>query len=181
MMMRTRREIEEKASDVLRRHSVVDAPVPIEEIARQEGLRIIVSAFTGDISGALIRSEGMAGIAVNSNQLLPRRRFTIAHELAHYLLDHRPDEDHIDWEFTVLRRDDKSAAGTDMREIEANALAANLLMPKEFLRRDLAKYLNRNGVLELSEDDRVVLARKYKVSGVAMTYRLVNLGFIAPT
>jgi Zn-dependent peptidase ImmA (M78 family) len=67
-----------------------------------------------------------------------------------------------------------------MREIEANAYAANLLMPKDFLRRDLSPYLNRHGALELSDFDRSQLARKYKVSDIAMTYRLVNLGFIAP-
>jgi Zn-dependent peptidase ImmA (M78 family) len=179
-MMRTRRELEEKAADILKKHGIIEAPVPIDYIARQEGLRIVQSAFSGDVSGALLRSDGVAGIAVNANQTSTRKRFTIAHELAHFLLNHRPDEDHLDWEFTVLRRDDKSAGGTDMREIEANAYAANLLMPKEFLRADLARHLNRNGVLELSDEDRVLLAKRYRVSGIAMTYRLVNLGFIAP-
>jgi len=178
--MRTRREIEEAVSNLLLEHGVTEAPVPIESIARQEGLRIIMSPFGGDVSGALLRTGRVAGIAVNANQSPTRKRFTIAHELAHFKLEHRPDEDHLDWEFTVLRRDDKSASGTDMREVEANAFAANLLMPKEFLSRDLAPYLNRNGVLRLEDEDYIELARKYRVSRIAMTYRLVNLGFIAP-
>ena len=178
--MRTRREIEENVSSLLAKHDIREAPVPVDLIARQEGLRIVASAFDSDISGALLRSNGVAGIAVNANQSVTRKRFTIAHELAHFLLDHRHDEDHLDWEFTVLRRDDRSAEGTDTREIEANAFAANLLMPKDFLRRDLRQFLNRNGVLDLAQPDRMLLARKYRVSDVAMTYRLVNLGFISP-
>jgi Zn-dependent peptidase ImmA (M78 family) len=178
--MRTRREIEEQVSGLLKKYSIQQAPVPIADIARQEGLRIVVSAFTSDVSGALLRSGAVAGIAVNANQSPTRKRFTIAHELAHFLLDHRPDEDHLDWEFTVLRRDDRSSEGTDTREIEANAFAANLLMPKELLRKDLTKYLNRNGTLDLDGADRMELARRYNVSDIAMTYRLVNLGFIAP-
>lgn len=178
--MRSRREIEEKVALLLAKHDIREAPVPVDRIARQEGLRIVTAAFDGDVSGALLRQSGVAGIAVNANQSLTRKRFTIAHELAHFLLEHRPDEDHLDWEFTVLRRDEKSSEGTDTREIEANAFAANLLMPKEFLRRDLARYLNRNGAVELNEVERLNLAKKYRVSDVAMTYRLVNLAFISP-
>lgn len=178
--MRTRREIEEKVAALLEKHQISEAPVPIDLIARQEGLRIVASAFNGDVSGALVRTTGAAGIAVNANQSSTRKRFTIAHELAHYLLDHRPDEDHLDWEFTVLRRDQKSAEGTDTREIEANTFAANLLMPREFLVRDLRRFLNRNGVLELGESDRMTLARRYRVSDMAMSFRLAGLGLIPP-
>jgi len=178
--MRTRREIEEKVTDLLAKHAITAAPIPVDVIAQQEGVRIVLSAFSGDVSGALLRSGGVSGIAVNASQSPTRRRFTIAHELAHFLLDHRPDEDHLDWEFSVLRRDDKSAEGTDFREIEANAFAANLLMPKDFLKKDLSRYLNRNGVVELSDSERSLLARKYKVSEIAMQYRLVNLGFVSP-
>lgn len=180
MIMKTRKEIEEKVRDLLEKHGVDEAPVPVEVIARREGLQIISSPFGGDVSGALLRSGDVAGIAVNASQSPVRRRFTIAHELAHYLLDHRPDEDHIDWEFTVLRRDELTSRGTDMREIEANAFAANLLMPKDFLQADLLPFLNRNGVLDLNDKDRLLLAKKYSVSEIAMTYRLVNLGFVAP-
>lgn len=178
--MRTRRELEEQVDFLLKKHDIREVPVPVDVIAQQEGLRIVASAFSGDVSGALLRADGIAGIAVNANQSATRKRFTIAHELAHFLLDHRPDEDHLDWEFTVLRRDETSSEGTDNREIEANAFAANLLMPKEFLRKDLTRFLNRNGVLELGDSDRLALARKYRVSDIAMSYRLVNLGFMSP-
>ena len=105
--MRTRSDIEGKVADLLIKHGVRKAPVKVDELARAEGLQIIELAFGGDISGALIRSTDVAGIAVNAKQHPNRKRFTIAHELAHYLLAHT-NEDHIDWQFTVLRRDEKS-------------------------------------------------------------------------
>jgi Zn-dependent peptidase ImmA (M78 family) len=177
--MRTRREIEEKVSGLLHKHEIGEAPVRVDLIAKGEGIAILESAFDGDVSGALLRSSGLTGIAVNSRQHPNRKRFTIAHELAHYLLDHTT-EDHIDWQFSILRRDSKSSDASDAKEIEANAFAANLLMPREFLKEDLRQYANFRGEVELDQATRLELARKYSVSVEAMTYRLTNLGFIAP-
>jgi Zn-dependent peptidase ImmA (M78 family) len=179
MTMRTRREIEEKVADLLSKHGVGEAPVRVDLLARAEGLQIVEAAFDGDVSGALVRSAGVAGIAVNAKQHPNRRRFTIAHELAHYLLAHTT-EDHLDWQFSILRRDEKSSEASDAKEIEANAFAANLLMPKEFLKGDLKRYINFRGELELDDAAIQTLARKYMVSEMAMTFRLVNLGFVAP-
>jgi len=52
-------------------------------------------------------------------------------------------------------------------------------MPKDFLKADLRRYANFRGELELDDEARQALARKYKVSEMAMTFRLVNLGFIS--
>jgi Zn-dependent peptidase ImmA (M78 family) len=177
--MRTRREIEEKVAELLSKHGVGEAPVRVDLLARAEGLQIVESAFDGDVSGALLRSSGVTGIAVNAKQHPNRKRFTIAHELAHYLLAHTT-EDHIDWQFSILRRDEKSSDASDSREIEANTFAANLLMPKDFLRADLGRYTNFRGEVELDDAARQALARRYMVSEMAMTFRLINLGFLAP-
>jgi len=177
--MTTRNKIEEKVFDLLRKHDVHNAPVKVDALARSEGLQIVESAFDGDVSGALLRSNGIAGIAINAKQHPNRKRFTIAHELAHYLLEHTT-EDHIDWGFTVLRRDNTSSDASDIREIEANSFAANLLMPTDFLKADLKRYTNYRGEIELDDSARLALARKYKVSELAMRFRLVNLGFISP-
>jgi Zn-dependent peptidase ImmA (M78 family) len=178
--MRTRREIEERVAILLRKHQVSGAPVSVDVVAIAEGVPIVEHAFRGDVSGALIKSNGVSGIAVNSSHPLNRRRFTIAHELAHFLLAHKGNEDHVDWKFTVLRRDGKSSEASDIEEIEANSFAANLLMPKEFLLKDLRLQAGSNGEVELSKDQLSALARKYQVSEIAMNFRLINLGFISP-
>ncbi len=174
--MKNRLEIEKSVASLLEKHSITEPPVPVEHIASAEGLPIIETVYGGDVSGALIRANGMVGIAVNSTHHPNRRRFTVAHELAHFKLKH--EGEHVDRDFTVLRRDGKSSEANDSLEIEANAFAACLLMPREFLLRDLR--INFNGDLDLSEDHLAAIAKRYRVSTTALNYRLTNLGLISP-
>lgn len=178
--MKSRTEIEQQVTLLLSKHGVSGPPIPVREIAVAEGLHVLESSIRGDVSGALVRTNGVAAIAVNVNHHSNRQRFTIGHELAHYLLNHEGEQEHFDWQFTVLRRDEKSSEATDTREIEANFFAANLLMPKEFLRKDVAQLARFNGEPDLGEDDIRSLARRYEVSRLAMTYRLVSLSLIDP-
>lgn len=178
--MISRTDIENRVSYLLRRHGIHSAPVPVERIANAEGVQIVESALNSDVSGALIRNHGITAIAVNSAHAANRRRFTIAHELAHFLLEHKGDQDHVDWTFTVLRRDGKSSEATVSDEIEANAFAANLLMPREYLYADLRAEAGFSGEVEVSQERLQVLARKYQVSPAAMSYRLINLGLMSP-
>ena len=174
--MKNRLEIEKSVASLLEKHSVTEPPVPVERIANAEGVFIIDTAYSGDVSGALIRANGLVGIAVNASHHPNRRRFTVAHELAHYRLKH--EGEHVDRDFTVIRRDDKSSEANDSFEIEANAFAACLLMPREFLLRDLRT--NFNGNLDLSEEHLSTIAKRYRVSTTALNYRLINLGLISP-
>ena len=100
--------------------------------------------------------------------------------MAHYFLSHSAEQEHLDWQFTVLRRDGKSSEATDAHEIEANYFAASLLMPREFLRKDVAQLARFNGEADLDDKDIKSLARRYEVSQLAMSYRLVSLGLIDP-
>jgi len=177
----SKRDIEKRAAQFLYRHGVSQAPTPIKELAEAEGLTIVEMAFDSEMSGALIRSHGSSGIVVNAAQHPNRKRFTIAHELAHYLLDHADkDEDHIDWKFTVIRRDGKSSEASDIQEIEANTFAACLLMPSDFLRADLNDQIGFNGEADLDEAQIKAMAKRYRVSEMALRFRLANLGLIPP-
>ena len=178
--MITRQQIEDRVTELLRRHGIHEAPVPVDRVATAEGVLIIEHALQGDVSGALISNNGVSAIAINSAHNLKRRRFTVAHELAHFLLAHKGGQDHIDWTFTVLRRDGKSSEASNVQEIEANSFAANLLMPKEFLFNDLRLQAGSNGEIDLSKEQLAALARKYQVSETAMTFRLINLGLMSP-
>jgi Zn-dependent peptidase ImmA (M78 family) len=178
--MRTRAEIELLVASLLSRHNIGKPPVPVQDIATLEGLHVVKTHLSGGVSGALIGSNGVSVIAVNESHSSNRQRFSIGHELAHHFLTHRAEQEHLDWQFTVLRRDGKSSEATDANEIEANFFAASLLMPKDFLRRDVAQLARFNGEAELGENDIKTLARRYEVSQLAMSYRLVSLGLIDP-
>ncbi|CAN5608736.1 ImmA/IrrE family metallo-endopeptidase [soil metagenome] len=179
--MRTRREIEGRVEELLAKHSVTGPAVDVEALAISEGLPVIEHPFPGDVSGALIRSEVGSAIAVNGSQHVNRIRFTIAHELAHFLLEHTGDnEDHVDWDFSIIRRDTRSSTASDVREIEANMFAANVLMPRSFLDKDIALLVGADGKVQLPEERTKILAARYRVSETAMSFRLINLGYKPP-
>lgn len=157
-----------KVSELLKRAHVHRPPVPVEQIADILGLHVRYSPSADEISGALIRKGKKLIIGVNSYQHPNRQRFTIAHEIGHYIL-HKGWSFHVDEDFCINRD-----GSNNLAEIQANRFAAELLMPADLLQADISRY----HVI----DDEVVgmLANKYKVSQQSMQIRLSNLGYIAP-
>ena len=67
-----------------------------------------------------------------------------------------------------------ASKGELREEIEANAFAASLLMPKRFIAQNIEP---GTGITDL---DVFRLATRFEVSEQAMTLRLVKLGYIEP-
>ena len=156
--------------------------VNVEEIARSLRIQIRREAVEADLSGYLVRKTdlGQALIGVNSDHPSARQRFTIAHELAHYLL-HEGEVVHFDGDkqgYTVNLRSERSAQSNTDLEREANLFAAELLMPAEFLFRDVR--IRNIDLLDDKSDELRQIAKEYKVSQQALTYRLANLQLIDP-
>ncbi|NNN19820.1 MAG: ImmA/IrrE family metallo-endopeptidase [Acidimicrobiaceae bacterium] len=178
-MLVRRKLIREQALDVLARFGVKKAPVPIERLAEQLGARIVRGKAPDNLSGFVLRepNKGAVIIGVNSAHHENRQRFTIGHELGHFLL-HKGQQLHVDRQwggYQVKLRDEQSSRGTNIDEMEANLFAAELLMPIAFLDVDLAKL----STAQLSADEQInKLAEQYKVSEQALTLRLTYLGCI---
>ena len=167
------------ARSILNEFRITSPKVDIEHIVKEKGLSLRYNS-DGDsnISGFLLMGLAQPVIGVNKKHPITRQRFTIAHEFGHYLL-HRYDAEnlHVDYEFRVKLRDDLSAQGTDVEEREANYFAAELLMPIDFLEKDLRN--NQTIDFENQEDTFIEeLAQKYGVSSQAMMFRLANLRYI---
>jgi Zn-dependent peptidase ImmA (M78 family) len=182
-MLVRRKYIRSLVERLLARHHVTSAPVRVDILAEELGVRVQSSPADDSLSGFLLRDRNnqQAVIGVNSRHHDNRQRFTIAHELAHFLL-HEGDKVHVDKNDRWLRislRDDDSSAGSNAEEIEANTFAAELLMPEPFLRADLADH-ERLDCLDESTLDGVLksMAKRYGVSTQALVYRLVNLGLL---
>jgi len=143
--------------------------VNVDDIARHFGVDVREEAFPDDISGALHRGPERAVIAVNSTHHQHRRRFTIAHELGHFLLHHDAPS-YYDQAQQVGLHFRARVTGTtwDPKEVEANRFAAELLMPRRLL---LARVGDSVGV------DAAQLAAEFNVSTQAMTSRLAELRF----
>lgn len=154
--------IEGLAQQALKKIACDEPPVPVEDIANRMGLEIVEFPFHEKISGLLKKEEGIIG--VNKGQHPVRRRFTIAHELGHFLLGHDiekgVDDDIIDDTF------DKPYP----QEREANLFASALLMPSDWVK----KHFKAQGS-GLSKIDLDKLSRAFGVSKQAMTIRLLAL------
>jgi Zn-dependent peptidase ImmA (M78 family) len=169
-----RRRIEALVQELLRTHNIEEAPVPVEVIAKARGARIYYQSLDDDVSGFIYRDNAQVVIGVNTHHASVRQNFTAAHELGHLLL-HEQEKLHIDHAFRVRLRNDLSSQGTDETEREANFFAASLLMPKQFLKKDLEGQL----YVDLLDDVFLhELARKYGVSHQALVNRLKNLGYL---
>lgn len=139
-----------------------DFPVKVGEIAKAFGLTVLAATLPAGVSGE-IRPFGVSyRIKVNRHDSVPRQRFTVAHELAHFLL-HR---DLIGSGITddVLYR----SALSDYKEAQANRLAADILMPIEAVSREATK---RKGL-----PDGQVVSELSKVFGVSATAMEIRLG-----
>lgn len=178
-MVTRQQRIQKLADALIDKNKITAPPIPIKKIIRAHGLQLAISAIpNSDISGFLLREKSRIIIGINAKDVPVRQRFTMAHELGHYLLHpNQPDELHVDrggW--SIQFRNSKSSLGTDNLESEANTFAAELLMPRIFLAKDLEKY---GGQIDLFNDTLIrVMAQKYDVSRDAMRIRLGYLGML---
>lgn len=163
--------------ELLAETNVTNPPVPVDDIAKSRGLDLRIS-YNKDsgISGFLFSGGEKPIIGINTVHHENRQRFTIAHELGHYLLHHPNAEGiHVDHSFEIKLRSDRHVEGNYADEREANMFAAELLMPIDFIIRDL-----KDKNLVDMEDDGLLheMANRYKVSQQAMAIRLSNLGYL---
>ncbi|MFW8634040.1 ImmA/IrrE family metallo-endopeptidase [Cribrihabitans pelagius] len=139
-------------------------PVRIAAIARALGLEVKSATLRPRISGQIQPSaDSPSGyrIRVNRHEAKTRQRFTIAHEIAHYLLHRDFIGDGI--EDTILYRSTLS----DPRKAEANRMAAQLLMPES----SILKALRRHGGRATTKVA-AIMAEEFNVSEAAIGIRI---------
>ena len=150
-------------------------PVDVDELAeslcclrvrRADDLSLVPGAPSGlALSGMLL--PGRHEIWVSRHETWERRRFSVAHEIGHFLLHAAGgDEAAVYCRAGDLRPDPESPER--LREREANRFAAELLMPEALVEQEVARI----------GPDPMVLAPMFAVSDIAMGFRLVNLGHL---
>ncbi|HVA88008.1 MAG TPA: ImmA/IrrE family metallo-endopeptidase [Candidatus Saccharimonadales bacterium] len=141
---------------------VTEAPVDVQKVAEALGFEVLAYPFPETTSGLTFIEAGIKCIGYNQNHAPVRQRFSIAHELGHYLSGHEPYDHgttHVEGRPSYLDPQNRL-------EVEANEFAAELLMPDTFLRRDVAQI----GL------DVPVLAKRFGVSEQAMWIQIIDLG-----
>lgn len=140
---------------------LLECPVDVEAIAKHLGIRVLSEAMEDDMSGFLESRAGGWVAGVNKYHHRVRQRFTLAHEIGHYVLHRNQETEFRDR--TFARRNDNPSR----MEREADAFAAELLMPTASVQKSVAR-----GLRNLND-----LAAEFDVSTLAMRYRLQNLGY----
>ena len=144
------------------------APVQTVPIAKKLGLKVYKSkrgVWQDDLSGLLRKAPNDPEsfyIYVNGDHHLNRRRFTIAHEIAHFVL-------HRDLIGNGISDDALYRSGlSNAVEAQANRLAADILMPWHLL----DPYIEKLTAIEKGVVVIKVLANAFDVSLSAMSIRM---------
>lgn len=154
-------DAEKLAYDVRNEWNLGLDPIPnMTELLEEKGLKVLIESLPERVSGftCLVKRNQnqteLPVVVVNRQFSLERRRMTLAHELAHRIID-------------------PSALNEKDEEKAATYFAGALLMPREHLEREVGKHRHRLGYKELMD-----LKRLYRVSGAALLVRLKNIGII---
>lgn len=168
MSLRTMDSLSPERLEILSRYTCA-CPVKLGELARELGVSVKISNLRMGISGQISKEGGQYIIRVNRYESRERQRFTIAHELAHFIL-HRNiiDSSTEGIHDNILYRSGQSRTV----EYEANLLAADIVMPSALIETRL-----RNSETMVGEDIIVALAEEFQVSRGAMDVRLSYLGY----
>jgi Zn-dependent peptidase ImmA (M78 family)/DNA-binding XRE family transcriptional regulator len=135
-------------------------PIPnMTELLEEKGIKVLVIELPEKVSGLTClvdRGEGKEAvpvIVVNKFFPLERRRFTLAHELGHRLIDERSPIDH---------------------EKASDVFAGAFLVNAEHLKEEIGEHRHNVSFPEL-----VALKRMYRVSAAAMLMRLKQVGILS--
>ena len=146
--------------EIMHRHRR-KAPVPVEAVAKDLGIRLYLGEWSENESGLIQKDPdlgGKSGYAIILNDAHPkaRQRFTIAHEIGHYVYHRERIGDGVTDD--ALYRSHLGGS----RETQANRFAAWLLMPWNLVVEEV-----RNGADSVEK-----LAKIFQVSKSAMSIRL---------
>jgi Zn-dependent peptidase ImmA (M78 family) len=173
LIIKTRRGVtmyqaEKKAKELLENQGITGPPVPVETIARKIGVELVFEPFKGedDISGILYREGEQSIIGINSAHVNTRQRFSIAHEIGHLVLHTK--RLFVDKIIRIDFRDATSSLAIDNEEISANVFAAELLMPRNFIEREMKRISSKRKSLPSKEKLIKELANILDVSLQAM-------------
>lgn len=163
MTYNSRRTILSKTKHILDSYWDFNLPVNINSIVENLGLRIRLTSYvenSENIIGRLDTVNNQIIISVKNTTPINTQRFIIAHELAHYILDHG---------YGIT--DDKILFKNhfDYKENEANLFALNLLIPEVAV----THLIEKENIKCIDE-----LANYFDVSYEMMKHQLANLGWL---
>lgn len=156
-------KIPQQDREIVEKH-LQNVPVKLGAIAKEFGIDVKLSSLPLNISGQISKTPTGYEIKINRHESRQRQRFTLAHEIAHFLI-HREVIDRLGGTLSdnVLYR----SGAPENIEFEANRLASQIVMPESALRSASQKYGD-----DISESVVELLAEQFGVSKAAMEIRM---------
>ena len=143
------------------------------KIAELHDIEVRQEDLEEDVSGMMVtREDSSVVIVVNNAHHRNRHRFSVAHELGHYFLHRAVSPVFVDSK-QVFYRDATASEGTKRQEVEANAFAAELLMPESEVRN---RFPHKLSLMDVEEVEKA--SRFFGVSNTALSFRLIRLGLL---
>lgn len=153
------------ALGLLKQAKISQAPVILNEVLKEVSKTFDVSVLGATeaemgtkIDAVTKREDDEIYILYNKTRHVYRQRFSFAHELGHLNMGHVHGNRNINMDLN----------SKDSNEILANQFAATLLMPPNFLRKDI-----KAGMKDVK-----ALAEKYQVSEEAMWWQIEKSGLV---
>lgn len=147
------------ARKILNESGALRAPVPVFDIADYYGFRVALLDQPPDKFSGILHKQKKA-IGLNKHHHPVRKRFSLAHELGHYFLDHQTADDEMPGEAGIAER--------DVCESEANEFAAELLVPRSLLKAAIEQIKDIESLRKHFEVSRHVVAIQLSKHGCLM-------------
>ena len=148
------RRAEQKAAEIIDSLGITSPEhIRLKDIAYDRGAVIVEGPLKG-AAASLVRRGQKATIRIQKNEIHPeRKRFSIAHELGHFVLKHKHDLQLVCTENDMLDWYHDSG-----QESEANTFAGELLLPRKLIQdRCDVREVNFRPVRNLATDFRTSL------------------------
>lgn len=170
----------EAVEKILSENQVAAAPIPVVAIARNLGFSVYKMKFK-DRNIAGIMADAAIPVSpfrekrvmvINREDYPTRQNFTVAHEIAHFVLHCSSSNNFYERYMHDVDKDQKS----DVEKM-ADSFAANLLMPERMVREYISTFPSTATLAELVFG----ITDKFFVSAKAANRRLIELGYHTPS
>lgn len=171
-------DIISRVKDVIRQSEIDSYPVDVIKLAHDHGFKVYEQYLPQNVSGMIMVDDDKQIDHFDSNKVIVvnkydyplRRRFTIAHELAHYFLQKCE---------SVKLYAHRDEGNSSPEETDANYFASNLLMPEEMVLQAIQD--KKEKVLGSLPDSILenMISDEFQVSLSAAKVRLLQLKIIS--
>lgn len=161
-------------------------PFPVVSVLKKMGFQLLRGSFKDPFQSGLIAVDSSLPeqnpaftadriVLVNKNDSVAHQRFTIAHEIAHYIFDYDERTQPIYYKSYLTTETESDV------EWRANRFAAELLMPTKHFRDEYNKFAKEQGELFSLPATITYLCKMFDVPAKAVQLRFDEVGCQIPT